>query len=88
MDSNEIPDYVGCKLIRVRRIIHFWLLNDMHFVWLDSLTMLRKNTINIFEVSSNIILYYFLFSKYLKISKISLLSIGLKSTEKSFYASF
>ena len=30
--------YLGWKLIRVSWIKHFWLLNDMHFVWLDLLT--------------------------------------------------
>ena len=47
-------------------------------------TMLLNNTINTFLIIPNIILYYVPFIKYLWISKISLVSIGLKSTEKNF----
>ena len=50
---------LGCKLIRVGRILNFWLLNDTHFVWLDTLTILANNLINIFLKNLNIILYYF-----------------------------
>ena len=59
----------------------------MHFVWLEALTMLLNNPINIFLINQNIILYHVLFIKYLWISKISL-SIGLKSTEKNFTTPF
>ena len=54
----------------------------MHFVWLDALTMPVNNPINIFLINPNIILYHVPFIKYLWISEISLVSIGLKSTEK------
>ena len=49
MDNIEILD-CGCgyKLIRVGWIIHFWLLNETHFVWLEVLTMLFNNPIIIF----------------------------------------
>ena len=33
--------------MRVGLIMHFWLVNDMHFVCLEALTMLVSNTINI-----------------------------------------
>ena len=42
-----------------------------------------NNPINIFLINPNI-LYHVYFIKYLWISKISLVSIGLKSTEKKF----
>ena len=60
----------------------------MHFVWLEALTMLLNNPINIFLINQNIILYHVLFIKYLWISKISLLSIGLKSIKKHFTTPF
>ena len=41
---------LGCKLIRVDWILHFWLLKDTHFVWLVALTMPVNNTINIFLI--------------------------------------
>ena len=63
--------------------MHYWLLNEMHFVWLGSLTRPINNPINIFLINPNIILYHILFIKYLWISKISLVSIGLKSAEKN-----
>ena len=50
--------------------------------------MLVNNTINIFLIIPNITLYYVLFIKYLWISKISLVSIELKSTEKNFTTPF
>ena len=43
----------------------------------ELLTKVVSNTINIFLINSNIILYYVSFIKYLWISKISLVSIGL-----------
>ena len=43
---------------------------------------------SIFSINSNIILYHVLFIKYLWISIISLVSIGLKSTEKIFTTPF
>ena len=66
-------------------VIHFWLLNDTHFAWLDALTMSVNNPVYIFLVNPNIFWYYVVFIKYLCISKIS---IGLKSTTKKFYTSF
>ena len=50
----------------------------MHLVWLDPLTTSVYNPINIFLINSNNILYHVLFIRYLWISKILLLSIGLK----------
>ena len=38
---------LGYKLIRVGRILYFWLLKDAHFVGIEALTMLANNTINI-----------------------------------------
>ena len=46
------------------------------------------NPINIFLINPNIILYCVLFIKYLWISKISLVSIGLKSKEEKFTTPF
>ena len=60
----------------------------MQFVWLDAFTMPVNNPRNIFLMNLKIIFYYFLFIKYLWISKISLISIGLKSTEKKFIVPF
>ena len=89
-----------CKLKRVGWIIHFWLLKDMHFAWLDSLTrsvnipisifFVNPNTIlcYLFLTNPNIILYDVFFIKDLWISKISLVSIELKSTEKKFALPF
>ena len=64
----------GFKLIRVG-----WTL-----LWLDSLTMPVNNPINIFLINPKIILYHVPFIKYLCISKILLVLIGLKSTENFF----
>ena len=51
--------------------------------------MLIYNPINIiFLINLNIILYHVPFIKYLCISKISLVSIELKSTEKNFTIAF
>ena len=47
-----------------------------------------NNLINIFLINSNIILYYVFFIKYLLISKISLVTTGLKSIEKIFTLPF
>ena len=50
---------LGCKLIKVGWVPHFSLLKDTHFVWLEAVTMLVKNPINIFLINPGIILYYF-----------------------------
>ena len=47
-----------------------------------------NNPINIFLINPNIILYYFPSIKHLWISKTSLVSIGLKSTELNFTIPF
>ena len=60
----------------------------MNFVGLDPMTSPVDNAINIFLVSRNIVLYYVFFIKSLCISKNSLLSVGLKSTEKKFKRPF
>ena len=52
----------------------------MHSVWLDALTILINNPINIFLIKLNISLYHVPFIKYLWISKM-LVSIGLTATE-------
>ena len=88
----------GCKLIRAGWVIHFWLLDDSHFVWLDVISMPINNPINIFLINPNIILYYVFslniyvylcfFIKYLCIFKMLLVSIGLESAEKSFTIRF
>ena len=44
--------------MRVGWVIHFWLLNDTHFVWLNGLTIPVNNPINIFLINPNIVLYY------------------------------
>ena len=61
MKSDVILECIqlGCKLIRVGWILRFWILKDTHFVWLDTLTSLANNLINIFLKNPNIILYYF-----------------------------
>ena len=46
------------------------------------------NLINIFLINPNIFLYHVPFIKYLWISKISLVSIESKSTEKKFTTPF
>ena len=53
----------------------------MHFVRLHGLTVPVNNSIDIFSINQTIIYDYFLFIEYLWISKILLISIGLK-----FYA--
>ena len=57
-------------------------------MWLEALTMLINNPINILLTRPKIILYHALFIKYLWISKIALLPIGLKSTEKKIATPF
>ena len=90
MDSSEILDivvlivvFIRSKLIRVVWVIHFWLPNKTLFVWLHPLTRPYNNPINIFLIKRNIISYHVLFIKYLWISETSLVSKGLKSTEKN-----
>ena len=56
----------------------------MHFVSLDAFTMPVNNAIYIFLINPNIFSYDVFFIKYLWISKISLASTGLKSTENNF----
>ena len=34
---------LGCKLVRVGWVMHFWLLKDTQIVWLEALTMLVNN---------------------------------------------
>ena len=60
----------------------------MHMVWLDPLSRLVNNPINIFLFNTDIILYHVLFIKYLWISKILSESIGLKLTEKNYTTRF
>ena len=60
----------------------------MHFVWLDPITRPVNNPINVFSINPNTILYYVPSIKYLWISKILLVSIGLKSAEKNFITPF
>ena len=55
---------------------------------LETLIKLVNNTINIFLIFPNIVLYYVSFIKYVWISKISLLSTVLQSTEKPFTLPF
>ena len=64
--------------------MHFWLLSETHFAWLDPFTRPVNNPINTFLIDPNNILYHVFFIKYLWISKIALLSIRLKSMEKKF----
>ena len=49
---------LGCKLIRVGLVKHFLLLKDTHFIWLDALTTLVNNPINIFNKPKH---YFILF---------------------------
>ena len=50
--------------------------------------MLVNNTIKNFLIIPNFFLYYIPFIKYLWISKILLVSLGLKSAEKEFTITF
>ena len=59
----------------------------MHVVWLDPFTRPVNNPIVIFFINPNI-LYHVRFIKYLRIPKISLVSIALKPTEKNFTTPF
>ena len=43
---------LGCKLIRVGWVIHFWMLNDAHFVWLDPLLICITITILLVRLES------------------------------------
>ena len=60
----------------------------MYFVSVDPLTRPVNNPINTFLTNPNIIIYHDLFIKYLWISRILLVSIGLKLTEKEFTTPF
>ena len=83
MDSNGIFGCINeCQLRQVGWIKDFWLLNEMYFVSLDLLTRPVKNPISLFLIKPKIILYHVLLIKYLWISKLFYVSIGLKSTEK------
>ena len=64
------------------------MIDKIFFILLAPLTRLVNDPINIFFISPNIIFYHVLFNKYMWISKILFVSIGLKSTEKKFTASF
>ena len=64
------------------------MLQDTHFLGLDPLTRPVNNSITIFLINPNIISYHVFFIKYLWISKISLVSTELKSTEKKFTIPF
>ena len=84
MDSTGTFGCINeCQLIRIGWIKDFWFLNEMYFVSLDLLTRSVKNPINLFLIKPNIILYHVLLIKYLWISKLFYVSIGLKSTEKN-----
>ena len=60
----------------------------MLFLCLDPLIRPANSPINVFLINPNNILYHVPFIKYLWISTISLVSIGLKSTEKTFTTPF
>ena len=60
----------------------------MYFVWLDPLTRPANNPINVLLIDPSIILYHVLFIKYSWISKLLLVPIGLKSTQKYFTTPF
>ena len=53
-------------------------MSDTHVVWLDPLTRVVKNPINIFLINPNIILYHVLFIKHLLSIRVS---IGLESVK-------
>ena len=57
MDRNAVLDSLGCKLIRVGWVVHFWLLKNTNFVWFDALTMIVNNQINIFILNPSTIFY-------------------------------
>ena len=60
----------------------------MHFVWLQTLTMLIDNPVSIFLVTSTIFSYNIFSNKYLWVSKILLISVGLKLAEKNYATPF
>ena len=45
--------------MKIGWILHFGLLRDRHFMWLEALTMLTNNRINIFLINPNSFIYYF-----------------------------
>ena len=45
-----------CKLVRIGWFIHFRIIKNTYFVYLETLTMLANNTINNFSTIPNIIL--------------------------------
>ena len=47
--TNILAYLVKCEIIRVGWVTPFWLLMDTNFVWLEALTMLVNNPINIFN---------------------------------------
>ena len=73
------------KLKKVGWVVHCWLRKDSHFVWIEALTKLVDNSINIFLVNPNIILT-FLTIKYLQIWSMPSFLIELWATEKSYTA--
>ena len=50
---------VGCELISIEWDEYFWLPKNTYFVWLEALTLLANNPINIFLRNPNKIFYYF-----------------------------
>ena len=82
IEVNFLTAFIGME-INKSRLNHTFLVTQR-----DALCMIRctyyalNNRINTFLINSNIILYHVPFIKYLWISKMSLASIGLKSTEK------
>ena len=63
--DNRVNEYkcnswfysLGCKLIRVGWIKHFWLLKNTHFVFLEALAIMWVvSTINNFLIIPNIVL--------------------------------
>ena len=55
---------MGFKLVKEGWVIHGWLFEDIHFVWLEALTIIvndplkLNNLINTFLINSNLILYH------------------------------
>ena len=88
---------VSIGLKSTEKLLHSLLIlfsrtKDTHFVWLEASPMVETliklvhYLINIFLTILNIILYWNSFIKYTQISKILLVSIGLKSTEKLLHS--
>ena len=78
---------LGCKLKRVAWILHYWLLNETYFIWLEALTMLLNNTINIFLINPN---NYFILCSFHQIFMdiYNILSINrIKISTKKFFTS-